>query len=151
LKLDISKVYNHFRWLYLKEVMLKMEISPQWVKWIRMCVKWVDCFVILNNKLVDPIIPRTRLCQGNPLSTCLFILCVEGLYAIILKAEGRRDIHGVSIFQNTPIVFHLFFADDCFLFFRDNEKEAQMMKYIMMTYELVFGYTISLLKSEILL
>jgi hypothetical protein len=55
------------------------------------------------------------------LSRYLFILCVEGLSDLIMRAESRGDINSVKIYKNTPILSHLLFASDCFLFFRATE------------------------------
>lgn len=75
LKLDISKAYDHIDWMYLKEVMLKMGFTNQWVRWILMCVEIVDYSVIVNNEMVVPIIPGRGLRHGCPLLPYLFILC----------------------------------------------------------------------------
>ncbi|MCH80906.1 replication protein A 70 kDa dna-binding subunit, partial [Trifolium medium] len=149
LKLDISKAYDLIDWEYLKDVMIKMGFSLQWVNWIMMCVESVDYSVIVNNEIVGPIIPGRGLRQGDPLSPYLFIICAEGLSALIRQAEARGDIHGTKICRNAPIISHLLFADDCFLFFRATENEAHIMKNILSTYEKASGQAISLPKSEI--
>jgi hypothetical protein len=118
LKLDISKAYDRIDWEYLKEVMIKMGFTMQWVNWIMMCVELVDYSVIVNNEAVGPIIPGCGLRQGDPLSPYLFIICAEGLSALIKQTEARGDIHGVKICRNAPIITHLLFANDCFLFLR---------------------------------
>ena len=112
LKLDISKAYDRIDWLYLKEVMIKMGFAIRWIRWIMMCVETVDYFVIVNNESVRPIFPGRGLRQGDPLSPYLFILCVEGLSALIRQVERRGDIHGISICIIAPIISHLLFADD---------------------------------------
>ena len=114
LKLDISKAYDKIEWNYLREVMEKMGFSQQW---IMLCVETVDYPVLVNGSVTGPIIPGRGLRQGDPLSPYLFIICAEGLYALIRKAKSRGDINGVKICNNAPIVSHLLFADDCFLFF----------------------------------
>ena len=43
----------------------------------------------------------------------------------------------------------MLFADDCFLFFRAEEREAFVMKNILETYEKASGQAISLPKSEV--
>jgi hypothetical protein len=48
-------------------------------------------------------------------------------------------------------VSHLLFADDCFLFFKAKENQAQVMKNILNTYEAASGQAISLPKSEFFL
>jgi ribonuclease HI len=149
LKLDISKAYDRIDWDYLKDVMVKMGFNQQWINWIMMCVESVDYSVIVNEEMVGPIIPGRGLRQGDPLSPYLFIICAEGLSALIRQAEARGDIHGTKICRNAPIISHLLFADDCFLFFRADEHEAQTMKDILATYEAASGQAISLPKSEI--
>jgi len=129
--------------------MIQMGFDRQWVRWIMMCVETVDYFVIVNNEMVGPIIPGRGLRQGDPLSPYLFILCAEGLSALICKAERCGDLHGISICTHAPTISHLLFADDCFLFFMADEKEAQVMKNILHTYELASGQAISLPKSEV--
>ena len=50
---------------------------------------------------------------------------------------------------NAPTISHLLFADDCFLFSRADDNEAQVMKNILHTYELASGKAINLPKSEV--
>ena len=138
-KLDISKAYDRIDWNYLRCVMLKMRFSIQWVKWIMMCVETVDYSVIVNEETVGPIIPGRGLRQGDPLSPYLFIICVEGLSSLTRKAEATGTIHGVKICNNAPIVSHLLFADDCFLFFRAEPSEAMVMKNILEVCESASG------------
>jgi hypothetical protein len=126
-----------------------MGFSHQWIDWIMLCVETVDYSVLLNGNVVGPIIPSRGLRQGDPLSPYLFIICVEGLSSLIRQFENRGDIHGVKICRTAPIVSHLLFADDCFLFFRAAENEAMTMKHILATYEVASGQSINLLKSEL--
>ena len=65
------------------------------------------------------------------------------------QAERRGDIHSISLCTNAPIISHLLFADDNFLFFRAEEREAFVMKNILETYEKASGQAISLPKSEV--
>jgi hypothetical protein len=149
LKLDISKAYDRIDWDYLRGVMQKMGFCAQWIKWIMMCVETVDYSVLVNNNVAGPITPSRGLRQGDPLSPYLFIICAEGLSALIRKAEARGDIHGIKICRNAPIISHLLFADDCFLFFRASSNEAEAMKNILATYEAASGQAINFQKSEI--
>jgi len=149
LKLDISKAYDRIDWAYLRDVMSKMGFSEKWIKWIMMCVETVDYSVILNRGMVGPIIPALGLRQGDPLSPYLFILCAEGLSALIRNAENRGDLQGVRICRIAPRVSHLLFVDDCFLFFQAKEHQANIMKQILNQYEEASGQAISLPKSEI--
>jgi hypothetical protein len=55
----------------------------------------------------------------------------------------------VKICNNAPIISHLLFADDCFLFFLANTNQALVMKHILATYEKASGQAVNLQKSEI--
>ncbi|KAK2456657.1 hypothetical protein QL285_004005 [Trifolium repens] len=121
LKLDISKAYDRLDWDYLRDIQNIMGFSQKWISWIMLCVETVEYSVILNGSLS----------------------------ALIRKAECRGDIHGIKICRNAPIVSHLLFADDCFLFFQAEENEATIMKEILSTYENASGQSINLQKSEI--
>ncbi|XP_024630887.1 uncharacterized protein [Medicago truncatula] len=148
LKLDISKAYDRIDWDYLKGVMVRMGFNSQRVQWMTICVETVDYSVLVNNELIGPIIPGRGLRQGDPLSPYLFIICAEGLSSLIRRAEARGDLRGTSVCRGAPPVTHLLFADDCFLFFKTTENQAQVMQSILTTYEAAFGQSISLPKSE---
>jgi len=126
-----------------------MGFSRKRIQWIMMCVDTVDYSIILNKETVGPIIPGRGLRQGDPLSPYLFILCAEGLSALIRNAENRGDIQGVRVCRIAPRVSHLFFADNCFLFFQADVHQANIMKQILNQYEEASGQAISLPKSEI--
>ena len=65
--------------------------------------------------------------QGDLLSPYLFIICAEGLSALIKQAEARGDLHGCRINRGAPSLSHLLFTDDSFFFFNAFEREAQQM------------------------
>jgi hypothetical protein len=104
---------------------------------------------MVNDDRVGPIVPGRGLRQGDPLSPYLFILCAEGLTTLVKKYEGRGDIHGVKVCRAAPSITHLLFADDCFLFFRADEKEAECMKQLLNDYERASGQAINFAKSEV--
>jgi len=62
-----------------------------------MCVESVVYSVIVNNNLGGPIITGWGLRQGDPLSLYLFILCAKGLFALIIQAKRKGDLHGIQI------------------------------------------------------
>lgn len=122
-----------------------MGFSPQW---IMLCVETVDYSVLVNGNVTGPIILGRGLRQGDPLSPYLFIICAEGLSALIRKAEARGEINGAKICNNAPIILHLLFAYDCFLFFRATSNQALKMRSILSIYEKASGQAVNLQKSE---
>ena len=55
------------------------------------------------------ITPTRSLHQGNPLSPYLFLICEEGLSALIKKSIDDGVLHGVSICKRGSDISHLFF------------------------------------------
>lgn len=93
LKINISKAYDRVDWRYLELVMLRLGFSFIWVKWMVMCVKSVHYSILVNHDHVGPIDPSRGLCQGDPLSPYLFLLCAEGLSAMIRDEQRKGTIY----------------------------------------------------------
>ncbi|GAU36460.1 hypothetical protein TSUD_166260 [Trifolium subterraneum] len=149
LKLDISKAYDRVDWEYVKRIMRRMGFHEKWVNWISMCMESVHYQVLVNGESVGPVKPMRGLRQGDPLSPYIFIMCAEGLSGLLKQSEARGEIHGIKVCRGAPILTHLLFADDSFLFCRADEHECTKIKEILKQYEEVSGQAINLQKSEI--
>jgi hypothetical protein len=149
LKIDISKAYDRVDWSYLFGVMEKMGFDTIWIRWMRMCVTNISYHVLVNDERIGPITPGRGLRQGDPLSPYLFILCAEGMTALLKQAESNGSLHGIKVCRRAPSISHLLFADDSFLFFRANENETHMLKGILDIYANASGQLINMQKSEI--
>lgn len=78
-----------------------------------------------------------------------FILCAKGLSALIHKYEWAGLIYGVKVARGAPVVSHLFFVDDCFLFFKASQSEARLIKHILAAYSQGSGQLVNFNKSSI--
>ncbi|KAK2376115.1 hypothetical protein QL285_076941 [Trifolium repens] len=96
-----------------------------------------------------PLVPGRGLRQGDPLSPYLFIQVSEGLTTLIKKSVANGELHGIQMCRGAPVVSHLLFADDCFLFCRSTIDEANHLMGILKTYEEATGHEINLTKSEV--
>lgn len=135
LKLDISKAYDRVDWDYLRIRMKSMGFCWKWINWIMLCVTTVSYEVYFNDSSIGPIIPKRGLRQGDPLSPYLFLLCVEGLSDLLNEAGERGNIHGCQVSPTAPVITHLLFADDSFLFFKANKEETRAVKAVLNKYE----------------
>lgn len=59
------------------------------------CVTTVTYCVLINGEPLGQIIPSQGLRQGDPLSPFLFLVCAEGLTALIRRQEERNLVHGI--------------------------------------------------------
>ena len=150
LKLDISKAYDRVDWKFLHHMLQILGFDDRWIKWIMLCVTSVRYTVLMNGSEVGPIIPKRGLRQGFPLSPYLFIICAEGLSALLRQAESSGLINGSKVCRGAPSISHLFFADDSFLFFKSTEEETRVIHRILELYESYSGQAINLQKSSIM-
>ena len=88
------------------------------------CITSVSYFVLLNGQSVGNIQLEMGLCQGDPLSPYLFLMCATGLQSLLHMAEMEEHIQGMAICQNGPRVSHMFFADDSVLLCRAKKEEC---------------------------
>ncbi|XP_050207459.1 uncharacterized protein LOC126656878 [Mercurialis annua] len=58
-----------------------------------------------------------------------------GLTSLLMESGRQNRLHGIAICRNAPSISYLFFADDCYLFFRENLEEMVEVKEILGRYE----------------
>src|SRR5438128_5627964 len=123
-KLDMSKAYDQVEWPFLEGVMLKLGMDATFVQLIMRCVRSVSYRFKINGNINGSIISGRGLRQGDPISPYLFLLCAEGLSALINDAESRGQIQGIRIAPTAPGVNHLLFADDSLLLLEATDQGA---------------------------
>ena len=129
--------------------MEKFGFCSRWVNLIMQCITSVSYSVIINGAAFGNITPSRGFRQGDPLSPSLFLLCAEGLSAIIHEVVRNHLLTGISICRSSPSVTHLLFADDSILFCKANPNECQELKQILQKYEDASGQKINTDKSFI--
>lgn len=93
--------------------------------------------------------PTRGIRQGDPLSPYLFILCVEGLSSLITHSINEGSLKGLVMCLGAPVIHHLLFADDSFLFDEATEIECRKFQHILSTYKRASGQKINLQKSSV--
>jgi hypothetical protein len=150
IKLDMSKAYDRVEWMFLERIMRKLGFHGTWVNLVMKCVSSVSYKIKVNGSYTNTILPQRGLRQGDPLSPYLFILCAEGLSAMLLKAEEEGKIRGIKICREAPRVNHLFFVDDSLILMRARADDAKELRHILEVYEQASGQMINKDKSSIM-
>lgn len=148
-KLNISKAYDRIEWGYLENVMLRLGFCRRWVDLIMTCVSIVSYAFLIHGVPKWYLYPLRGLRQGDPLSPYLFLLCTEGLSALIEKKQRDGHIQGISICSGAPPINHFLFTNDNFLFARVTPEECRQIMLILHKYEIAWGQKINLQKSEV--
>lgn len=149
MKLDMSKAYDRVDWSYLRAILQKMGFHEGWISLIMQCVCSVEYKVVHNKKEMGPIFPSRGIRQGDPLSPYLFILCAEGLSALLRRYEIQKRIHGIKICRNAPVVTHMLFADDSYIYCKANADEAANVMNLLNVFENATGQKVNFTKSDI--
>ncbi|KAA3477433.1 reverse transcriptase [Gossypium australe] len=130
-KLDMSKAYDRVEWSFLKNVILQMGFAENWVALVMKCVSTVFYAVNINENRGKIFQPIRGLQQGDPLSPYLFLICSEGLSALIRLADREGVLKGVKASRRGPVISHLLFADDCIFFGEATKERATFLKDIL--------------------
>ena len=126
-----------------KKIMLTMGFHHKWVALMMECVRIVSYSVLINGEPKGYFHPSRGLRQGDPISPYLFLLCAEGLHALLIRATVSHQLQGLSISRSGPKLTHLFFADDCVLFCRATLMECNIIMEILRRYERASGQQIN--------
>ncbi|KAF7811748.1 ribonuclease H [Senna tora] len=117
LKLDIKKAYDKLSWSFV-EVVLRRMFPDHWIQLIMQCVSTVSYKLVLNGGITKEFRPSCEICQGDPISPYLFILCANVLSCMIAKEEVNGLWNGIKIARGVLAITHLMYADDTVLFFQ---------------------------------
>jgi len=148
-KLDMSKAYDRVEWVYLEAMMRKMGFHEKWISLIMMCVSTVSYSVLINVEPKGKIIPSRGLRQGDPISPYLFLLCAEGLSAMLKKEEREGYIKGIAASRGAPSISHLLFADDSIVFCRAIVDECDRVVKVLEDYAASSGQKLSKDKTSL--
>jgi hypothetical protein len=130
--------------------MLRLGFDRRWAELVMNCVTTVRYQVKVNGDATEIIIPERGLRQGDPLSPYLFLICAEGLSAMLHEAERKGSLKGIKLCKRAPSVTHLLFADDSLLLIEADRNSMQEVNRILSTYEACSGQVVNKEKSAIL-
>lgn len=147
IKLDMSKAYDRVEWSFVEAIMRRLGFNERWIGWIMECITTPSYSVLINGSSHRYVLPSRGIRQGDPLSPYLFVLCAEGLSAMLHESERRGSIHGIRVCRGAPSVSHLFFADDTLIFARADGAKTATIKGILNSYGLASGQLINYSKS----
>ncbi|XP_060959224.1 uncharacterized protein LOC115699974 [Cannabis sativa] len=133
IKLYMSKAYDRVEWGFLEVVLRKLGFQEQ----------------VIRGLEVGPIVPSRGLRQGDPLSPYLFILCTEGFSALLRDFGKRGRLHGCKVARGAPMVSHMLFADDSYIYCQASEEGILSMMELLDCFQIASGQQVNLQKSSL--
>ena len=76
--------------------------------------------------------------QGDPLSPFLFTIVTDVLSRMMLRADERCLLEGISVGRNRTRVSHMLFANDTIFFSISRVEELQTLKFILLVFGQIF-------------
>ncbi|XP_048489868.1 secreted RxLR effector protein 78-like [Beta vulgaris subsp. vulgaris] len=102
IKVDPSKAYDRIRWDFVEAMLRRMKFPDRWVIWIMQCISKVSYSVLVNGEPSKVFSLSVGLRQGDPLSSYIFILCMEVLSKNLSKLQASKDLEGLKIARSAP-------------------------------------------------
>ena len=132
----MSKAYDRMECEFLQNMMIHLGFNNEWVGKIMACARSVNYHLVQKGEKIGSIKSSRGLCQGEPLSHLLFILCDEGLSNSIQALERQGRI---------PVLCRR----QLLLLQRRYDEAQQVIKTYLLQYEKVLGQMINFHKSSI--
>lgn len=150
LKFDMSKAYDRVEWGFIEIVLEKMGFSNHLIKLFMTCITSVNYQITRAGTRFGSIYPTRGLQQGDPLSSYLFLIYIEGFTTLIHDYERKGLIEGNKVARNAPSITHMFFfADDCYIFCKSSTKSANQVLNLLRVFEKASGHQINVDKSSV--
>ncbi|RVW64196.1 hypothetical protein CK203_046361 [Vitis vinifera] len=122
-------------------------------------VDWVDFLVHLYSIVFclgqwhsDRLLQQFKgAALGGPLSPYLFVVRMEALSRLILRAVGGGFLSGCRVNGRSgdgALVSHLLFADNTLVFCEASEDQMVYLSWLLMWFEAISGFRINLDKNE---
>jgi hypothetical protein len=148
LKLDISKAFDSVSWAFLLEVLNQLGFGNTWCNLVSNLLTMSTTRVLLNSEPRETIKHQRGLRQGNPLSPMLFIIVMDVLNNLFVKASEVGLLQPLS--NRTAGQRLSLYVDDVALFIKPSEEELNDTMAILDAFRQALGLQTNLNKSCII-
>ena len=91
LKIDLEKAYDHLEWSFIHQTLGFFNFPSSWIDLIMSCISSASLSILVNGERLDHFEPTKGIRQGDPLSPCIFIFCMEYLSCLILDKVSKGN------------------------------------------------------------
>ncbi|GAA0177780.1 hypothetical protein LIER_29747 [Lithospermum erythrorhizon] len=115
LMMDLRKAYDTVSWEFLEAVLRGLDFPKVFVGWVIECVTTASYSVSINGEMHGHFPGRRGLRQGDPMSSALFLLCLE-YFSRICRARAASPSFAFHPMCGEVGITHIAFVDDLMLF-----------------------------------
>jgi hypothetical protein len=146
IKLDICKAFDSANWPYLISIMTHLGFGQRWRNWISALWCTTSSTYLLNGEPRKKVLHCRGIKQGDPLSPMLFLLAMELLHLLFLKAQQvgliTTLISGCNSFRVS------LYADDAALFIKPSKHDVEVSDSILSIFAEASGLITNINKTE---
>jgi mannosylglycoprotein endo-beta-mannosidase len=149
LKLDISRAFDSLSWSFLFEVLRQLGFGDLWCKWVALLLNTASVRVLVNGVPGKTIQIVRGLRQGDPTSPQLFVLAMEALTLLVVRAAEDSllsPLSGCTLKQRVSI-----YADDVALFLKPQVQDLVTTRKILEFFGEASGLRVNYDKSSAIL
>ena len=141
---DFEKAYDSLEWDFMINVLEHFNFGNDLIKWIKTFYTKIESCISNNNVTSQYFRISRGLRQGDPLSSYIFILCVE---ILAISVRNNPQIEGLKIDGNTLKIAQ--YADDTTAILK-NVNSAKTFLQVLHRFSQISGLKINKEKTEAL-
>ena len=134
LKIDLEKAYDKLEWSFIRGMLIRYNFPDNLIKIIMNCISSISTSLLFNGGSLEPFKPFRVIRQGGPLSSYIFILCMEFLGQLIQEKCETKVWCPVKAPRSGHSFSHLFFTNDLVLFAKANAKNCTAIREVLDTF-----------------
>lgn len=146
IKLDLEKEYDRLEWSFITETLLDVGLPGDLTL---NCIRGQACRLLWNCEITDHIRPSRGPRQGDPISSYIFILCLERLSNWTHQQATEKRWVPVKASKSGSSITHLFFADDIHLFSEASKEQRELIQEDLQSFTHALDQKINFNKSNI--
>ncbi|KAJ0927402.1 putative RNA-directed DNA polymerase [Helianthus annuus] len=149
LKIDFEKAYDNVNWNIMVSILNQMPPPPGWCCWVLGILKSARSSVLVNGSPTFEFKCGKGMRQGDPLSPFLFLVFMEALSCMLVKARRAGAINGIRLPGDAPVLSNIFYADDAIIIGGWSYEEVIKMVIILRCFHLYSGLKINIAKLNL--
>ena len=131
LKIDLEKAYDKLEWSFIKDILIRFNLSRKLIDLIMSCIFSVSTSLLFNEGALEHFLPVRGIRQGDPLSPYIFVMCMDYLGQLIQERYEDKSWILVKASWRGLAFSHLFFADDLVLFAKTNMENCLVIREVL--------------------
>ncbi|XP_062112930.1 uncharacterized protein LOC133824079 [Humulus lupulus] len=148
MKIDISKAYDSIEWDFLENLLYDLCFPMRFIRWVMVCLRGSSYSLVINNGIQGHFQGAKGLRQGDPISPLLFVIVMDYLTRLLLKAGMEKYFRFHPLCKSLKLV-SLCFADNLLLFCKANLKSVMILHQAFNDFTLSSSLSINQSKSRI--